>query len=68
MFGFFSMRETFRLTNMTPQAPTLNREAWRELEYSTRGLAMRDKHEIKVLTGAVYSASPATIGKNKAVC
>lgn len=59
------MRETFRLTNMTPQSPVLNREAWRELEYSTRGLAMRENREIKVLTGAVYSASPATIGKNK---
>lgn len=58
------MRETFRLTNMTPQDPVLNREAWRELEYSTRGLAIRARQEIKVLTGAVYSSAGATIGKN----
>lgn len=59
------MRETFRLTNMTPQVPVLNREAWRELEYSTRGIAIHDQQNTKVLTGAVYAVDGKTTGKNK---
>lgn len=59
------MRETFRLSNMTPQAPMLNREAWRELEYMVRGKVMRSQINTHVVTGAAYSDGVVTIGKNK---
>lgn len=59
------MRETFRLSNMTPQAPMLNREAWRELEYMVRGKVMRSGKDTWAVTGASYSDVAVTIGKNK---
>lgn len=59
------MRETFRLSNMTPQAPMLNRETWRELEYMVRGKVKRGGSDTWAVTGASYSDIVETIGKNK---
>ena len=53
---------SFLLSNMTPQQPTLNRISWKMLEESVREKAKGDTY---VLTGAVYSTKPYTIGKNK---
>lgn len=38
----FEMVETFLMTNMTPQEPTLNRVAWRNLEDSVRELHLKN--------------------------
>ena len=51
------MHDTFLLSNMTPQIPTLNRQSWRLLEIKVRQLAPD-----YVLTGAVYSSDHASIG------
>lgn len=51
------MHDTFLLSNMTPQEPTLNRESWRMLEIHVRQL-----NPDYVLTGAIYPAMPALIG------
>lgn len=59
------MEETFLMTNMTPQDPTLNRVMWRELEYMVRGRIMRDGADTHIITGAVYSETPATVGKKQ---
>lgn len=53
------MSETFLMTNMTPQLPTVNRVAWRMLEERVRSVPF--KH---VITGAVYQWPAKTIGKN----
>jgi endonuclease G len=58
------MHSTFRLTNMTPQDPDLNRGAWRELEYTFRGKVMRGGVDVWVVTGASYADNSVTIGKN----
>jgi endonuclease G len=60
------MSDTFLLTNMTPQVPSLNRGAWRELEESIRNNAWTTRRDTYVITGALYkSIITATIGKNK---
>jgi endonuclease G len=53
-----TMSETFLMTNMTPQLPTVNRISWRMLEESVRNMAVAAKHPIHVVTFAVYSATP----------
>ena len=51
------MYETFLMTNMTPQKPTLNREAWRVLEEHTRTLFSKSKSDMYVVNIAVYNGS-----------
>ena len=53
------VNESFLLSNMTPQEPTLNRLKWKMLEENVRSTATGITY---VLTGAVYSNSPKTIG------
>jgi endonuclease G len=48
------MFETFLMTNMTPQKPTLNRIAWRMLEEHTRQLLDKSKSDMYVVNIAVY--------------
>jgi endonuclease G len=54
------MSETFLMTNMTPQLPSVNRVAWRMLEDRVRSVPFT-----YVITGAVYQWPAKTIGKNK---
>ena len=54
------MSETFLMTNMTPQLPTVNRVAWRMLEDRVRSVPFTH-----VITGAIYKYPAKTIGKNK---
>ncbi len=53
------MSETFLMTNMTPQAPKLNRNSWRLMEEKVRG--MDSKH---IVTGAIYEYPAKVIGKH----
>ncbi len=52
------MSDTFLMTNMTPQLPSVNRVAWRLLEDQVRDLPFK-----WVVTGAHYSPTAKTIGK-----
>lgn len=52
--------DTFLLSNMTPQEPTVNRISWKQLEEMVRKFAPE-----YVVTGAIYSDNPKRIGKNK---
>ena len=54
------MSETFLMTNMTPQLPSVNRVAWRLLEDRVRSVPFT-----YVITGAVYQYPAKTIGKGK---
>lgn len=54
------MSDTFLMTNMTPQEPSVNRTPWRLLEVRVRE-GGSFKH---VVSGAVYSYPAKTIGKN----
>lgn len=54
------MSDTFLMTNMTPQLPSVNRVAWRLLEDQVRDLPFK-----WVVTGAHYSPTAKTIGKTQ---
>lgn len=53
------MSDTFYMTNMTPQYPTVNRVAWKMLETVVRGLEFK-----YAVTGAVYKDYNTKIGKH----
>lgn len=54
------MHDTFLLSNMTPQEPTLNRRSWRMLEIHVRQISPD-----YVVTGAIYQEYPAFIGAHR---
>ena len=49
------MRETFVLSNMTPQEPTLNRVAWKQLEERVRLIWQHSTNDVYVVTIAEYN-------------
>lgn len=61
-----AMRESFYLSNISPQAPGLNRGKWKSLEDFTRDNARR-YGKLLVVTGPVFKDSDGMgcIGKNK---
>jgi len=54
--------ESFLMTNMTPQAPSLNRGIWKLLETSVRGWAAQTGHTFNIVSGAVYDSNDKKIG------
>ena len=53
------MHDSFLLSNMTPQSSSLNRQSWRLMEIEVRKL-----HPTYIVTGAIYSDHPSTIGQH----
>jgi endonuclease G len=49
--------ESFLMTNMAPQAGSLNRGAWKLLETSVRGWAVQTNNAYTILTGSVYNGN-----------
>ena len=60
------MRETFFMSNISPQAPQFNRGIWKQLEEQVRSWAFRDKG-LYVITGPVLKPGLETIGKQNEV-
>jgi endonuclease G len=59
--------ESFLMTNMTPQAPSLNRGIWKLLETSVRGWAAQSGQTFNIISGAVYDANDKRIGSGVVV-
>jgi endonuclease G len=55
--------ESFLMTNMVPQAPSLNRGIWKLLETSYRGWVVQLNRPFTAISGAVYSTTDKTIGR-----
>lgn len=56
--------DSFTLANMIPQAPKNNQQVWRELEEATRAIVTKQKQDVYVITGPVFSGQKLkTIGK-----
>jgi len=55
--------ESFLMTNMNPQAGSLNRGIWKLLETSFRGWAVQLNTPMTAYAGAIYNAQDKTIGK-----
>lgn len=58
-----AMSESFYMSNMSPQHPSLNRGMWKKLEEHVRDLALADSM-LHVISGPVLSSSIGTIGAN----
>ena len=59
--------ESFLMTNMSPQAGSLNRGIWKLLETSVRGWAAQGGHNFTIVSGGLYSPGDKTIGKGVVV-
>lgn len=58
-----SQYDSFSLANMVPQAPKNNQQIWRELEEATRAIVTKQKNDVYVVTGPVFSGKKLkTIG------
>ena len=60
------MRETFFMSNITPQAPQFNRGIWSDLEGQVRSWARRD-NGLYVITGPVLKSGLPTIGNTNEI-
>ncbi|GAB4026567.1 DNA/RNA non-specific endonuclease [Spirosoma koreense] len=60
------MRETFYMSNITPQVPQFNRGIWKDLEDLVRRWAVRD-NGLYVVTGAVLKPGLPTIGRSNEI-
>lgn len=66
-YSSITEKESFLLSNMTPQLGGLNRETWKYLEEDVRGWVLNSNHTFWIITGPLYDLKHKTIGKNKVV-
>jgi len=59
--------ESFLMTNMSPQAGSLNRGIWKLLETSVRGWVVERNQSYTVYVGGIYNAQDKQIGRNHIV-
>ena len=59
--------ESFYMSNMSPQLPSVNRGTWKNLESAERAWVYQTKHAHTIYAGNVYSTSSKTIGTDKVV-
>jgi endonuclease G len=59
--------ESFLMTNMSPQAGSLNRGIWKLLETSVRGWAVQRNQSYTVYVGGIYAQGDLVIGKGVVV-
>jgi endonuclease G len=60
-------RESFLMSNMSPQLPSVNRGTWKNLESAGRAWVYQTKQTHTFYAGNVWSANSKTIGANKVV-
>jgi endonuclease G len=60
-------RESFIMSNMSPQLPAVNRGTWKNLESAERAWVYSSKHAYTIIAGNIWSASSKTIGAGKVV-
>ena len=64
----FRSLESFLMTNMTPQAPSINRGIWKLLETSVRGWAVQLNQPLVIYAGPLYDKTKdKTIGNGVTV-
>lgn len=59
LYGEQAQEQTFLMSNIVPQAPDLNRRAWRDLEARILRSYARRFGEVWVVTGPIYAAGQA---------
>jgi len=64
-FNETAQRESFLLSNMSPQLPGLNRGIWKQLETATRAWTYTLDTNITVYAGNIWNENSKTIGESK---
>lgn len=64
-FNEIAQKESFLLSNMSPQLPGLNRGVWKQLEVATRAWAYTLDTNVTVYAGNIWNENSKTIGENK---
>ncbi|MEM8893939.1 MAG: DNA/RNA non-specific endonuclease [Bacteroidota bacterium] len=59
-----TMKESFYMSNMSPQTPGFNRGIWKKLEEQVRDWAI-EHDELYIVVGPLYRGKVATVGDNK---
>jgi len=59
-----TVRKTYTMANIIPQAPKVNRKTWIKAEKLERKVAVK-LGSASVINGVIYSSNPKRIGKNK---
>jgi endonuclease G len=59
--------ESFLMTNMSPQAGSLNRGIWKLLETSVRGWSYQQGHNFTIVSGGIYNPQDKKIGSGVVV-
>lgn len=59
--------ESFLMTNMSPQAGSLNRGIWKLLETSVRGWVVQHNQSFTIYVGGIYNAQDKKIGNGVVV-
>ena len=62
-FSIEAMKNSFLMSNISPQQPDFNRGIWNRLESFTRKLASR-YHTVVVITGPVFTSTPPNLHHN----
>jgi endonuclease G len=62
-----AQKESFLLSNMSPQLPSVNRGVWKNLEQAERAWVYATQHSFTIYAGNIYSSDSKTIGSNKVV-
>jgi endonuclease G len=66
-FSAQAAKESFLLSNMSPQLPGVNRGIWKQLESSVRAWSFNQKHPVTVYAGDIWTIKSKTIGPDKVV-
>lgn len=61
-YGREAQHQTFLMTNITPQKPTLNQGSWQQLEALIEDELASRHGSFRVITGPVFGPDPARIG------
>lgn len=62
LYGKKAQTQTFLMSNITPQKPSLNRDIWKELEQLALDDLTKLNREIFVYTGPIFSTRPRHLG------
>lgn len=65
-FDTLAMRESFLMSNMSPQVKAFNNGVWKELEENIRDWTYHHG-SLYIITGPIFSPNPKTIGKNNRI-
>lgn len=58
-------KESFYMSNMSPQLPALNRGTWKNLESAERAWVYQTKHAHTIYAGNIFSTTTKVIGPDK---